>query len=542
MGPITEIQLRRDTAANWTASNPILALGEIGIETDTHQNKLGDGVSVWSVLPYWMMSIATLAGATGAANVGYLPSGTGAVVTNVQAKLQQQTVSVLDFGADPTGATDSTAAFNLAITYCSGLLTPYLVIPPGLYLLASTITFNLPDYATIEFFGQIKSSVSGAPAVILGSTVAGTLGLKVRGLSVTRTALDGAGTSIGVKCLDLVRGDVEIRKAYGFYEGVRVTSKNGAYGNCYSQYKLGQLASNTINLRLTVENATAGFTNENIFYGGNLTHFSDYTGLYPATATVNLQLDNNTGTGGPLNGNKFIGPSMEDTTASAIGAIINGTYNAIFAPRLENGNNQFGYQIQLTANSSFCSIVGRGYWIGRVNISDLGSCNSWDTQTTSRISNAATTTAGDATLEIQSFNNSLAHVLSILDSGGTEQAYILGNGAAKVLNISIRNLIIRAPAQIYVANGSSATYTIPGSQTYAYINTSVATLNVIFPAAASMTDGTVISFAASLAQTGMTLTCAGASFPGIYSGAFALAANTALRFIYNAANTMWFPF
>ena len=30
-----KIQLRRDIAANWTANNPLLLNGEIGIETDT---------------------------------------------------------------------------------------------------------------------------------------------------------------------------------------------------------------------------------------------------------------------------------------------------------------------------------------------------------------------------------------------------------------------------------------------------------------------------------------------------------------------------
>jgi len=34
------LQLRRDTAANWTTNNPTLAAGEIGIETDTLKFKL----------------------------------------------------------------------------------------------------------------------------------------------------------------------------------------------------------------------------------------------------------------------------------------------------------------------------------------------------------------------------------------------------------------------------------------------------------------------------------------------------------------------
>ncbi|MDQ1736543.1 MAG: hypothetical protein QOH56_2794 [Pseudonocardiales bacterium] len=47
------IQVRHDTAANWTAANPVLALGEPGLETDTGQIKYGDGVLAWTVLTYY---------------------------------------------------------------------------------------------------------------------------------------------------------------------------------------------------------------------------------------------------------------------------------------------------------------------------------------------------------------------------------------------------------------------------------------------------------------------------------------------------------
>ena len=45
-------QLRRGTAAQWISANPILALGEPGIETDTVNMKFGDGVTHWIDLPY----------------------------------------------------------------------------------------------------------------------------------------------------------------------------------------------------------------------------------------------------------------------------------------------------------------------------------------------------------------------------------------------------------------------------------------------------------------------------------------------------------
>lgn len=46
------IQLRRDVAADWTTANPILADGEVGLETDTLRFKIGNGSAAWSALPY----------------------------------------------------------------------------------------------------------------------------------------------------------------------------------------------------------------------------------------------------------------------------------------------------------------------------------------------------------------------------------------------------------------------------------------------------------------------------------------------------------
>jgi len=45
-------QQRYDTAANWTAANPTLAAGELGIESDTKYFKVGDGSTAWVSLAY----------------------------------------------------------------------------------------------------------------------------------------------------------------------------------------------------------------------------------------------------------------------------------------------------------------------------------------------------------------------------------------------------------------------------------------------------------------------------------------------------------
>ena len=68
---------RRDTAANWTSANPVLAAGEIGVELATpplpQKMKVGDGVTAWTGLAY--------AGGSAAAYLGATFDGGGADIT-----------------------------------------------------------------------------------------------------------------------------------------------------------------------------------------------------------------------------------------------------------------------------------------------------------------------------------------------------------------------------------------------------------------------------------------------------------------------------
>ena len=48
------IKLRRDLYANWESKNPLLGDGEPGFEIDTGRFKIGDGVSRWMSLNYFV--------------------------------------------------------------------------------------------------------------------------------------------------------------------------------------------------------------------------------------------------------------------------------------------------------------------------------------------------------------------------------------------------------------------------------------------------------------------------------------------------------
>jgi hypothetical protein len=70
---IERIQLRRDTAANWSSVNPILAYGEPGFDTTNQQLKVGNGSTAWNSLPFL---VGDGGGAGSPSNTDAVPEGT----------------------------------------------------------------------------------------------------------------------------------------------------------------------------------------------------------------------------------------------------------------------------------------------------------------------------------------------------------------------------------------------------------------------------------------------------------------------------------
>lgn len=95
--------------------------------------------------------------------VVYDPPFTGAVQTNIEAKLAQA-VSVKDFGAVGDGVTDDTAAFNKSIAWAnskngddrSGILGSTIYIPEGRYKI--TTALNPITVSGVTFVGASKTS------------------------------------------------------------------------------------------------------------------------------------------------------------------------------------------------------------------------------------------------------------------------------------------------------------------------------------------------------------------------------------------------
>jgi hypothetical protein len=69
----TRIQLRRDSASNWAANNPILLSGELGIESDTNRFKIGTGVR-WNATTSYGFSVGLPNGVASLDSTGKIPT------------------------------------------------------------------------------------------------------------------------------------------------------------------------------------------------------------------------------------------------------------------------------------------------------------------------------------------------------------------------------------------------------------------------------------------------------------------------------------
>jgi hypothetical protein len=161
--PNIQLQFRRGTAAEWTSSNPTLAAGEMGIETDTNRFKIGTGSTAWSSLPYG--GIAGPTGPLGTGPTGWTgPMGAASTVTG-------PTGAAGFIGSNgatgPTGPTGWTGPTGLGSTGPGGGVSPIAVTEVS----GTTITLASSNYNT--FFYLTNSGFNSATLPATTATTAG---------------------------------------------------------------------------------------------------------------------------------------------------------------------------------------------------------------------------------------------------------------------------------------------------------------------------------------------------------------------------------
>jgi hypothetical protein len=154
MAVITQIQVRRGTAAEWTSANPTLAAGEWGYESDTNKAKIGNGSSAWTSLSYF--------------------GGTGDVTLTGTQTLTNKTLTAPVI----TLATNAqTATYTLVLTDASDIVEMNVGSANNLTIpLNSSVAFAIGTTITILQTGAGQTTINPTGGV----TVNGTPGLKLR--------------------------------------------------------------------------------------------------------------------------------------------------------------------------------------------------------------------------------------------------------------------------------------------------------------------------------------------------------------------------
>jgi hypothetical protein len=141
------ILFRRDISANWTLNNPVLADGEPGWETDTDRLKIGDGVTAWTNLNYYIGTT----GPTGSTGITGVTGETGSIGS---------TGPIGPIGVTgPTGSTPSDyASTGPNIFY--GSQTIAATGPNGA---TGSFTLVLENYGAINFLDNPSAATGGIP-------------------------------------------------------------------------------------------------------------------------------------------------------------------------------------------------------------------------------------------------------------------------------------------------------------------------------------------------------------------------------------------
>jgi hypothetical protein len=178
MAVVTQIQVRRGTAAQWTSANPTLAAGEWGLETDTLKTKIGNGSTAWTSLAYQGAgTVTSITAGTGLSGGTITTSGTIAIDSTVATLTGTQTL---------TNKTLTDPKINLAFTADSGSSYTAVLTDNGKVVTmdnGSGNTFRLPTNASVAFpIGtQINVLQIGAGQTTINAVTSGTTTIQSTG-------------------------------------------------------------------------------------------------------------------------------------------------------------------------------------------------------------------------------------------------------------------------------------------------------------------------------------------------------------------------
>jgi len=146
----TQLQFRRGTAAQWTSTNPVLAAGEFGYETDTGKAKIGNGSTAWTSLAYAITGeVGDITGVT--AGTGLSGGGSSGGVT---LSIDTNTTADLSTAQTLTNKTLTAPKVNLTFNAQVGTTYTFVLGDNGQVISAnnaSAQTYTIPPNSSVAF-------------------------------------------------------------------------------------------------------------------------------------------------------------------------------------------------------------------------------------------------------------------------------------------------------------------------------------------------------------------------------------------------------
>jgi hypothetical protein len=193
MAVVTQIQIRRGTASQWTSTNPTLAAGEFGFETDTNKLKCGNGSTAWNSLTY-INNDGDITGVTAGTGItGGGTSGTVTVAIDTSVTADLTTAQTLT-NKTLTTPTLNDPKINLAFTADTGSSYTAVLTDNGKVVTmnnGSGNTFRLPTNASVAFpIGtQINVLQIGAGQTTINAVTSGTTTIQSTGATAAEPKL-----------------------------------------------------------------------------------------------------------------------------------------------------------------------------------------------------------------------------------------------------------------------------------------------------------------------------------------------------------------
>jgi hypothetical protein len=192
MAVVTQIQIRRGTASQWTSANPTLAAGEFGYESDTGKFKIGTGSTAWTSLSYQGAgTVTSITAGTGLSGGTITTSGTIAIDTATTVDVSTaQTLT----NKTLTSPTLNAPLINLSLNAQTGTTYTFVLADNGKLVTASNAsaqTYSIPTNASVAYpIGtQINIIQIGAGQVTINAVTSGTTTVSSTGATATAPKL-----------------------------------------------------------------------------------------------------------------------------------------------------------------------------------------------------------------------------------------------------------------------------------------------------------------------------------------------------------------